>query len=494
MKRYIHLAISAISVLLVTSCDLLDNVEVSVFHFGESEVEVAAKSATIITDIPYITISGVRQADPAFYLQYMVADDGTTSEVKTVTHYDVEGDKAIFKIDGLEPETTYKANIIADGGTMGIMTGFDIMFTTEEYLPVYSFTCNCDVVAKGLTASVSLTDVAYLIDDMPTAIRMVTFEYANIAADSGKRWSKIEIDGGDFEDGTESISLPENGGDFLEENASYTYRITIQPADTMLEAFTTEEATFKTTFAEVTAEISKPKLSQQEDKVVVTVDKVVVYYDGEYLPAYFFCDYYIMSRKVGEESWSKMYSATLQGSGMTATIDVATLEEGTYYEFCGAVIAGKAQTEITSEVETFGIPKQDDPTPEPPKPPIGGSSDTTAIAGEWHLTQWRGAEPSFDVYMSITEDGVVSLWQRIESRAWELYYSTVTYEDDTIWGEYTDGVAWGASYYVAIDGDSMTWTDTVDATDVSIYTRAKLPADITATTSELTRGGSARFL
>jgi hypothetical protein len=83
--------------------------------------------------------------------------------------------------------------------------------------------------------------------------------------------------------------------------------------------------------------------------------------------------------------------------------------------------------------------------------------------------------PSFDVYLNITADGVVSLYQRIESRLWETYHSLVGYEGGIITGEYTDGVAWAASYYVAVDGDTMTWTNTADSTEVSVYTRCTLP-------------------
>ena len=59
-----------------------------------------------------------------------------------------------------------------------------------------------------------------------------------------------------------------------------------------------------------------------------------------------------------------------------------------------------------------------------------------------------------------------------------MFYSNVGYENGIISGVYTDGVAWSASYYVAVDSDTMTWTDTADATDISVYTRAELPDSI----------------
>ena len=125
--------------------------------------------------------------------------------------------------------------------------------------------------------------------------------------------------------------------------------------------------------------------------------------------------------------------------------------------------------------------------------PISGDADTTDIAGEWHLTMWRGSVPSFDVYLSITDDGVVSLFQRMESRLWETFYSVVDYEDGIIAGEYTDGVAWAHSYYVTVEGNTMTWTSTTDANEISVYTRCSLP-DITNPEIRVTATAGKRFL
>lgn len=156
-------------------------------------------------------------------------------------------------------------------------------------------------------------------------------------------------------------------------------------------------------------------------------------------------------------------------------------------------MAGAEKKVKLSDIVTITIPKEETPTPPtPPTPPVGGDTDTTAIAGDWQLTQWRGAEPSFDVYLSITEDGVVTLWQRIESREWEQFYSTTTLENSVISGEYTDGSAWSASYTVTVDGDTMTWVDTADDTDISVYTRCTLPD---FSTGETTRSAhNNRFL
>lgn len=117
------------------------------------------------------------------------------------------------------------------------------------------------------------------------------------------------------------------------------------------------------------------------------------------------------------------------------------------------------------------------------------------IEGTWMLTSWRGETPSFEVYMDIAGSGNVTLWQKIESREWSRYESVATFNEAVISGTYNDGVAWGASYGVAIAGDTMTWTDTADSTDVSVYTRTELPADLPTAVSSTTRSNSdERFL
>lgn len=117
------------------------------------------------------------------------------------------------------------------------------------------------------------------------------------------------------------------------------------------------------------------------------------------------------------------------------------------------------------------------------------------IAGTWMLTSWRGESPSFEVYMDIAASGDVTLWQKIESREWSRYDSVAMLDEAVISGTYSDGVAWGSSYGVDIAGDTMTWTDTVDSTDVSIYTRTELPADLPTDESNATRVATAeRFL
>ena len=132
-----------------------------------------------------------------------------------------------------------------------------------------------------------------------------------------------------------------------------------------------------------------------------------------------------------------------------------------------------------------------------PETPETGMSQ---IAGYWQLTSWRGST-NFDmsIYLSIDASGSMVLYQKLGNVGWESYNSTSTFENGIISGRYTTGnIGWSASYYVALNGDAMTWTDTLDSSDVSIYTRiSKLPDHLinaTPKSCELTAKDVVRFL
>jgi hypothetical protein len=278
------------------------------------------------------------------------------------------------------------------------------------------------------------------------------------------------------------VGLPFEKGEYLTENSDYRYRITLDPVGDN-SSITSDEFEFKTLFAEVTANIPQPTLSLQGNFISATVENVEVFYDGipaaEYKGNYP-VKYYICHRLKGTETWA---IAIANGNG---TIGIKG-EEGNTYEF-KTVVEDATEKYHESQIAEIIVPKN-----EPPTPPVSGG-DTSAINGTWHLTSWRGAEPSFDIYLDIT-DGVVTLYQRLESRAWECYTSSAAIEDGVIKGTYSDGVAWGATYYVSVDveGDTMTWVDTADSSDISVYTRSELPEDITTTRGAETIGEE-RFL
>ena len=447
-----------------------------VWCFSSVEVETTENSATVNAVKPYITIDGVKEEGVDIYLKFW--EDGNEEGHIIINEFEEMGDHIIFTINDLAPATHYLGGIVVSGEYGGEISSI-FPITTKEHTPKCEIAYTVDVDAKGIMATITLSNVSYLVDGEAQEIESVKLEYARKRSDL--EWIEVDMTG------KESVRLPEEGGAYLDESSTYLDRITITPNGNY-EPITSTESEFKTEYAEVTAELSKPNVAIIGDNIEVVVESVKVWFDGVERPDYYALEYFVYYRETGGETayWENKAEVELTNGGISLSLAISSFDKGKEYEFAGAVEAGAEHKVRLSEIVTVTIPNSDEPTP--PTPPVSGEADTSTIAGSWHLIEWRGEMPSFDVYLSISEDGVVTLYQRLESREWELFYSVVSYENNTISGEYSDGVAWGASYSVALEGDTMTWTDTVDPTDTSVYTRAELPI-ISATTTTRAESG-----
>lgn len=474
MKRYLYILFAAVVALVSCEPVIIEETKPDVvYYFSTINVETSESSATIEAVKPYITVDGVKVEDPEIYLVYWV--ESNQSDATRVDEYTESNGYIIFELDGLKEDTAYLA-CISVGSEYGKETCAAFPVVTKKHIPVAEYTCECEIEAKGLYADVVLSNVQFTLDAEAQPIDSVVVEYRRKYSGSGE-WIAVSVDGSTLKNGAATIRIPADGEEYLEECREYSCRVTIKPEDANYDSYTITKS-FETSYAEVVADIATPTAEIKGDNLLLSVDSVKVYFDGIELDDYHNLRYGFIYREQGDDEIMTDadlikvdYDAT---NGMSITMPLSRFEQGTTYEFYGAVIAG-AKMPI-SECVLVTIPVEEIPTP--PAPPVSGDADTTALAGDWHLTQWRGSEPSFDVYLSITEDGVVSLFQRIDSRLWETFYSIVEIENGVINGEYTDGVAWAYSYYVAVEGDAMTWTSTTDSDEVSVYTRCTLP-DIT---------------
>lgn len=356
----------------------------------------------------------------------------------------------------------------------------------------YEMTCDGSAEAKGILAEVKFSNLAYLVDNQPQEIVSLRLEYAR---KNNNEWIGCDFTSQAIKNGVFEYCIPFEGEEYLEENCEYKCRITLYPKDSnSYIPLTSEPFEFKTRYADVTADFATPRAEVKGDSLCVEIASVKTYFDGIYLIDYPHLDYGFAYRKQGDNSpitnEDIIRTEYSEANGMSLSISLNEFEKGATYSFYGAVVAGAEGNLLTSEAITVTIPNGNTP----PTPPVTGDADTSTIAGDWHLTSWRGAAPSFDVYLSITEDGVVTLWQRMTSRLWETYYSTVGFENGIISGIYTDGVAWGASYNVTMSENTMTWTDTTDSTDVSVYTRCTLPDFESNNTRAVINMDTERFL
>ena len=464
MKRYLYILLVALVTLVACEPPVPAEPEVK-FFFGEVSVETTHNSATVIADEPYMTVDG-KKTEAKIWLQVIIGDIATPFE-----EYVAEGDKIIFEFDELVGDQTYYANLIVDGGEYGKKMSEKFAITTQKYIPKMEMTYTAEVDAKGLMATISLSNVAYMEDGWLADIRVIRAEYSRADAE---QWVSYEFKGSDIVNGAISVELPFEGDDYLTENSDYLFRFTLYPDNDYCEPLTSENIELKTDYAVVTANIGKPSLELTEDSVSASVENIEVFYDGVAADDYKYgspVKYYFYHRVKGDSEWSQTeVSAT--NRDISATIPA---QQGCTYEVMAVIAAGAMNKVCQSAIAEIEVPKNDSPVP--PTPPVSGG-DTSSIAGVWHLTTWRGAEPSFEVYMDINAEGGLMLYQRIESRYWDIFASTAAIADGIISGTYADGTAWGASYNVSVEVDTMTWVSTLDSADVSVYTRSELPQEM----------------
>lgn len=474
MKKILYTIFVAL--LFAVGCEVENTYTPDVaFYFGKVTTETTESTAAVMVTA-YMTVDEELYNDANVYLEYWKRGDDANVAVATDS---ADGDSQfirLFTINDLEPSTHYLARVVIDGGEAYGSQNEIFTFVTKAQVGI---SCNATVDSKGLKATVNLENVAYLVDDEPQQIAFLKLEYALAGANE---WNVVEIAGSSIKNGKASISIPKSGDAYLVENSDYTYRMTITPANGDYKAITTKNFSFATTYAEITATIAKPQLSHNDEGITIKAGSIAVYRDGVATNDY---TTYVYFRTKGNNLWTEYKLA----ANNSVLIPASELKDNTTYEAKVSIVAGAQSQVRESEIASITTPKNE--TPITPEPPIGG--DTSSIAGVWHLTSWRGAVPSFEVYMDITATGGITLYQRIESLYWDVYQSSTTIKDYVISGVYTDNVAWGASYYLSIDSDTMTWTATNDSTDVSIYTRSTLPSSMpTAPTRAI--APSERFL
>ena len=458
MKRYLFILIAA--VVAFTSCELIiteTNPDV-VWCFSSVEVETTENSATVNAVKPYITIDGVKEEGVDIYLKFW--EEGNEEGHIIINDFEDLGDRVIFTINDLTPATHYLGGIVVSGEYGGEISSI-FPITTKAHMPVAEYSCECIIEPMGVVAYALLEGVSFTLDGVESPLAKVEFKYA--LSSSNGEWTTLEIKP---EDAEKSFKIPAEGEPYLKEKSDYNYSVTLYPEDTNYESYTID-GKFTTTEARLTSDVELPTITATDDAIHLSSKVPTLFVDGEVIPDYATIKYqFYYTNYNGHEGF---IDAVCADGVMSATAKLSMFQEGVTYNF-----------RTCMEVNDMILLLSDDapytiPVVETPMPPVSGDADTKAIAGEWHLTEWRGAVPSFDVYLSISEDGVVTLWQRMESRLWETFYSTVGFDGSIIAGEYTDGVAWAASYYVAVDGDTMTWTNTADSTEVSVYTRCTLP-------------------
>ena len=378
MKRYLYILLAA--VMAVVACEPVVNVpepEVAV-NFGEISVKAKDTSAVVKVSDTYLTLDGERYDDAKVWVEYTFEGSDMITPVK---EYAEEGDCLTFTINNLMPLSDYELWVVVDGGEYGKhvsdMLGFA---TTEEHIPFSGISCDVDVEAKGIIAELSLSNVAYVVDDVELPLDAVRVEYQRKNAEE---WIAHEYAASAFVDGAHNVHLPFEGEEYLLENREYSLRVTLLTSDSSHEPLTTPVHEFRTYYAEVTANIATPVLSCSGEGIYASVDNIEIFYDGvseceytcKYDPIYMF-NY----RLKGVEEWSKISVEAVNGA-ISTSIPIDVLERGKTYQVKAVVRAGAKSVLCDSQIAEVAVPEAVAPTP-----PVEGGGDTSSIAGTWHLT------------------------------------------------------------------------------------------------------------
>ena len=111
----------------------------------------------------------------------------------------------------------------------------------------------------------------------------------------------------------------------------------------------------------------------------------------------------------------------------------------------------------------------------------GGGELAKQLVGEWHLVSWNGAAPGvFDAYVSFASDKTFEIYQQIEQVGYQKYTGSYLIGNKMLSGKYSDNTPWGSSYEVSFDesGNTLTLVSDPSVGEVSVYTRASIPAAV----------------
>lgn len=107
----------------------------------------------------------------------------------------------------------------------------------------------------------------------------------------------------------------------------------------------------------------------------------------------------------------------------------------------------------------------------------GGTAQSTDLDGQWHIVEWAGEAPEFDVYVEFNK-GKFSIYQQVYSLYYEKFDGSYNVADDIITGSYADGSNWACGYKFSVSGKQLTMYSQEDTSVKSVYERCEIPQAI----------------
>ena len=106
--------------------------------------------------------------------------------------------------------------------------------------------------------------------------------------------------------------------------------------------------------------------------------------------------------------------------------------------------------------------------------PVGGTTD---IDGQWHLVEWNGEAPEFDVYIDF-HNSQFYIYQQVYSLYYECFEGTYNANGDIVTGVYTNGSAWACGYKYEVSANQLTMYSQEDTSITSVYEKCEIPQSV----------------
>ncbi|MBR4028874.1 MAG: hypothetical protein IKJ08_04750 [Alistipes sp.] len=123
----------------------------------------------------------------------------------------------------------------------------------------------------------------------------------------------------------------------------------------------------------------------------------------------------------------------------------------------------------------------------------GNDGPTGNLEGQWHIVEWNGTEPEFDVYLSFN-DGSFDIYQQVWTLDYQHFYGAYIIKGSIINGQYVDGVDWACGYKFNVSGDTLTLHSQEDNSVTSVYKSCVIPQDVITEATTTRVEGATPFL
>ena len=105
------------------------------------------------------------------------------------------------------------------------------------------------------------------------------------------------------------------------------------------------------------------------------------------------------------------------------------------------------------------------------------SGNASALNGQWHLIEWNGEAPEFDVYVEY-KAGEFDIYQQVYSLYYEHFDGSYSVNGDIVTGSYTGGQMWACGYKFSVSGDRLTMHSQEDTSITSVYEKCEIPQSV----------------